>query len=556
MAHTRDEVAPTREGSGEAPQPPGKSAVWIALFAVAAATACVYWNAGNLGFVNIDDPQYVYENAEVERGLTLEGVHWAFTTFHASNWHPLTWLSHMADVQIFGVAPGPPHVVNVLLHLVASLLLFAFLHRASRQPWRSAAVAVLFAVHPLHVESVAWISERKDVLSAVFWMATCLAYVEYARRPNGPRYALVVLGCAAGLLAKSMGVTLPFVLLLLDYWPLGRLEGGPGLARRIGRVVLEKVPLFALAAASSAVTYLSQSRGGSVAQTSGVEGTLGFTGRLANALFSYVLYLEKAAWPSDLAALYPHPGLAATGFPAWKGVVSGAILALLTGVVLREARRRPYLPVGWFWYLGTLVPVIGLVQVGLQGMADRYTYLPLVGIFLAVTWLAADLASGSVRRRRVLGAVACLVLVALVAVAHRQVGYWRDSFTLFRHAVSVTDENWLAWRNLGGAYQDENLQGEAIPCFEESLRLWPYAGGTWNALAIGYSSVGRHEEALKAFRKAVQFQPEDAATWFNFAIECAGQGRWQEVAQIEPRLRALSPALWNRLSGILAREPR
>jgi len=556
MTDAGDEAALTREDADGATQAPRKRAVWIALLAVVGATACVYWNAGNLGFVNLDDPQYVYENAEVERGLTLEGVQWAFTTFHASNWHPLTWLSHMVDVQIFGIEPGPHHVVNVLLHLVASLLLFAFLYRATRQPWRSTAVAVLFTVHPLHVESVAWISERKDVLSAVFWMATCLAYVEYARRPNGPRYALVVVGTAVGLLAKSMGVTLPFVLLLLDYWPLRRLEGGPGLARRIGRVALEKVPLFALAAASSAVTYLSQSRGGAVAQTLGIEGTLGFAGRVANALLSYVLYLLKAAWPSDLAALYPHPGLAATGLPAWKGVVSGAILAVITVVILREARRRPYLPVGWFWYIGTLVPVIGLVQVGLQGMADRYTYLPLIGIFMAVTWFAADLASGSVWRRRALGAVAVLVLAALVVVAHRQVGYWRDSFTLFHHAISVTDENWLAWRNLGGAYQDENLQGKAIPCFEESLRLWPYAGETWNALAISYSSVGRHEEAVKAFREAVQFQPEDAATWFNFAIECAGQGRWDEVAQIEPRLRALSPALWGRLSSILERGAR
>jgi len=524
---------------------------WVAGVVLMGAIAVVYWHAGALGFVNLDDPQYVYQNDEVSHGLTLEGIGWAFTTFHASNWHPLTWISHMIDVQLFGLDPGPQHLVSVALHAVATLLLFLFLQAATGKPWRAAAVALLFAVHPLHVESVAWISERKDVLSAVFWMASCLAYVGYARHPGPRPYALVLLFFAAALLSKPMAVTLPFVLLLLDYWPLGRLALSAGALRRAGNLLLEKAPLFALAAASGTFTYLAQSRGGSVSPPSAPGGPLGLAPRIGNAFLSYVVYLAKTAWPVDLAALYPHLGLSAAGFPGWKGVGATLAIGAVTVAAVAQFRRRPYLPVGWFWYLGTLVPVVGLVQVGLQGMADRYTYVPLVGIFIALTWLAADISSVAAWRRVAVSACAIVAALALASAARRQVAYWRDSLTLFQHAVSVTEQNWLAWRNLGGAYQEIHLHGEAVACFEESLKFMPYAGETWAALAMSYGIVGRHEDAIRAFREAVGLRPDDAVAWYNFAIECAGQGRWGEVSSIEQRLRVLDPALATRLLSTL-----
>ena len=524
---------------------------WVIGVVLMGAIAGVYWHSGSLGFVNLDDPQYVYQNDEVRRGLTLDGLGWAFTTFHASNWHPLTWISHMIDVQFFGLDPGPQHLVNVALHAVATLLLFFFLRNASGRRWRSAAVALLFAVHPLHVESVAWISERKDLLSAVFWMASCLAYVRYARRPGPWGYGLVLLSFAAALLSKPMAVTLPFVLLLLDYWPLERLALSAPELRRSRNLLLEKVPLFALAAASGALTYLAQSHGGSVSPSSAPNGPLGLATRSGNAFLSYVAYLAKTAWPADLAALYPHLGLSTAGFPAWKGIGAAFAIVGVTVAAAAQHRRRPYLAVGWLWYLGTLVPVVGLVQVGLQGMADRYTYVPLVGIFIALTWLSADLSASAAWRRVAVPTCAMVAALALALVARRQVAYWRDSLTLFQHAVAVTDENWLAWRNLGGAYQENRLPGEAIACFEKSLKLMPYAGETWAALAMSYSGVDRHEDAIRAFREAVGLRPDDAVVWYNFAIECAGQGRWGEVSGIEQRLRVLDPPLATRLVSTL-----
>ncbi|HVP68122.1 MAG TPA: tetratricopeptide repeat protein [Anaeromyxobacteraceae bacterium] len=529
---------------------------WGVALALAIAVAGVYGNASNLGFVNLDDPQYVYQNPQVRGGLTLDGIAWAFTTAHASNWHPLTWVSHMVDVQVFGIEPGPPHVVNVLLHFVASLLLFLFLRSGTGRPWPSATVALLFAVHPLHVESVAWISERKDLLSAVFWMAACLAYVHYARAPSVTRYVGVALALAASLLAKPMAVTLPFVFLLLDYWPLGRMPVSEGSGRRLGRLVLEKLPLFGLSAASSVASFLAQYRGGAVSVPLAMAGPLGLPTRVGNAVLSYVAYLTKAAWPEGLVPLYPHPGLDAAGFPAWKATGAALLLLGVTAAVLLQARKRPYLPVGWFWYLGTLVPVIGLVQIGLQGMADRYTYIPLVGIFVALTWWVADLAGRDARWRAAAALAGVLAAAGLGLVARRQVSYWKDSFTLFGHAVSVNPENWLAWRNLGGAYQEADRHDEAIRCLEESLRRMPYTDETWNALAVSYSRVGRHAEAAGAFRRAVDYGPENAVVWYNFGIECASQGRWDEAMAIEQRLRTLDPALAARLSSALGRDPR
>lgn len=524
-------------------------APWLIALGLFALVAAVYANAGGLGFVNFDDPRYVTRNAHVQAGLTWSGVAWAFTTLHDANWFPLTWLSHMVDVQLFGLAPGCHHWMNVGLHCSNTILLFAALRAATGATWRSAVVAALFGLHPLHVESVAWISERKDVLSTLFWFAGTLAYVRYARRPSAGRYAMVMGAMALGLLAKPMVMTLPLALLLLDLWPLERIpaEGPRGPA--FLRLVKEKLPLFALSGASAAITFVAQARGGAV---NSME-VLPIGTRVANALLSYASYLGKAFWPVNLAAVYPHPGLGPGGIPQWKVAGAALLLAAITAVAVWQRTRRPYLMVGWLWYLVTLAPVIGLVQVGLQGMADRYTYVPLVGIFVGVTWLAADLAGEGRVRRPLAIAAASAALVLCAGLARRQAGYWRDSFTLFEHALAVTEDNGMAWRNLGTAYVDAHQYPIAIAALRESLRLLPYDARTWMNLAIAQAAVGQFAEADDAFARALRMNPNDPFVWFNLGIAEAMQGRWDRVAEVQLRLRELNPELADDLERRLRR---
>ncbi len=542
----------------EAPatRPPGagrpRDAVttWLVALGLAALVAAVYWGVGEHGFINSDDPRYVYQNPRVRAGLTMDGVRWAFTTFHAANWHPLTWLSHMLDVDLFGVDPGWHHRVNVLLHAINAVLLFVLLRSASGAIWRAALVAALFAVHPLHVESVAWVAERKDVLSTLFAFLAMIAYVRWVRRRTPSRYALVAVALALGLLSKPMLVTLPLVLLLLDWWPLGRFADGfrPSAAP----LVREKLPLLALSAASCAVTYVAQARGGAVSSVQGLP--LGI--RLANAALSYVGYLAKAFWPSRLAAVYPHPALTSGGMPAASVVASVLLLAGITSLVLWQARRRPWLVTGWLWYLVTLVPVIGIVQVGMQAMADRYTYVPLTGIFVALAWSVPDVAAARRLRVGLVGAAAILVLVAS-GVARRQVGYWRDDFTLLGHALAVTEENSVAWRNLGAAYVDTRQYAPAIPALRESLRLVPSDPKAWINLGIAFASLGEDSEAVSSFHEAIRLDPADAFAWYNLGVAHAKQGRWDRAVEIEERLRRTNPdlahQLWTRLrrAGVL-----
>lgn len=522
---------------------------WLIALGLFALVAAVYANVGGLGFVNFDDPRYVTQNAHVRAGLTREGVAWAFTTMSVANWHPLTWLSHMVDVQLFGLDPGWHHWVSVLLHCCNAVLLFAALKAATGATWRSAVVAALFGVHPLHVESVAWISERKDMLSTLFWLAGTLAYVRYARQPGAGRFLPVAGAMALGLLAKPMVMTLPLVLLLLDVWPLGRVPAGAPLVASFRPLVREKLPLFALSATSAAFTFVAQRRGGAVNSLD----VLSVGTRIENAVVSYASYLAKAFWPVNLAAVYPHPGLGPGGISPWK--VAGAVLLLagITGVAVWQRKRRPYLLIGWLWYVVTLVPVIGFVQIGLQGMADRYTYVPLVGIFIGLTWLAADLA-GEGRARRALAisaAIAALVLCA--GLARRQVGTWRDSFTLFEHALAVTEDNGMAWRNLGTAYVDAHQYPVAIAALRESLRLLPYDARTWMNLAIAQAAVGQFAESDEGFAKALRMNPNDPFVWFNLGIAEAMQGRWDRVAEAQLRLRELNPELADDLEGRLQR---
>src|SRR6266571_5542154 len=380
-------------------------------------------------FVNYDDPRYVYQNTRITSGLNISGIAWAFTHIHSENWHPLTTITHMLDCQLYGLKASGHHFTNVLLHTIAVLLLFVVLQQMTGAFWRSAFVAALFAIHPLHVESVAWVAERKDVLSGVFFMLTLLAYFHYTRAPSNLRYLIVAFVFALGLMSKPMLVTLPFVLLLLDYWPLERIKAQrPDIGRQLLKLIAEKIPLIVLSAVSGVITFLAQRH------AIGWTEQLPMLARINNAIVTYVIYVRQMFWPGNLAVFYPHPE---NRLPQWEIGLAVALLACITTTALVLRKVAPYLITGWFWYLGMLVPVIGLVQVGWQGHADRYTYLPQVGLYIAGTWAIADL-TASFRRRILLGAAALLIIGALSWTAWIQTSYWRDSEMLFTHALAVT----------------------------------------------------------------------------------------------------------------------
>jgi hypothetical protein len=534
--------------------------LWV-LLALAALTAFVYAPVRHFDFVQVDDPAYVTENPHVVRGLTPEGIAWAFTTGDAANWHPVTWLSHMLDVQLFGVDPGPHHLMNVLLHIANTLLLFGLLLTLTGAVWRSAFVAALFAVHPLHVESVAWIAERKDVLSTLFWMLTLWAYIRYVRAhgstagaagpPAASRsrrgfYLLMLAFFALGLMAKPMLVTLPFVLLLLDVWPLERLNmaapdvrrpktddhapGRPaagsskaGAAKRRANdrsarartprksdllsaawpLVREKLPLFVMAIASSVVTAIVQQRGGAVSALEAYP----FGLRLQNALVSMVAYLGSTLWPEGLTVLYPFPD----SVPGWQ--VAGALVVLggISFVVYALARRHPYLPVGWLWYLGTLVPVAGLVQVGLQARADRYTYVPLIGIFIMIAWGIASLVERLRGGRRVAGVAAAVVILGCSVATRAQVGYWKDNVTLWTRATILTlhMDEFEAHMSLGTTLGNQGRVDEAMRHFGEAARLRPQSDAAHCSLGIALARSGRVSDAMREFNEALRLNPDN-----------------------------------------------
>ena len=475
----------------------------LALLLVA-ATAALYGRVAGFDFV-WDDEQYVVGNPPVRAGLTSDGVVWAFTTAHASNWHPLTWLSHMLDVELYGMNPAGHHVTNLVLHALNALLLAGLLSTMTGRLWESVVLAALFAVHPLHVESVAWVAERKDLLSTFFGLLSAWTYVAYTRRGGPARYALTAVFLAMGLMAKPMLVTLPLVFLLLDYWPLERMRRGASLVC----LPMEKVPLLALSAASSVVTMSVQRSGGAV---SGSD-VLPIGQRLANALVSYVRYVGKTLWPENLSALYPHPYLpGGQPWSAWQVVGAGLVLVAITVVVFRVA-RRPYARVGWLWFLGMLVPVIGLVQVGRQAMADRYTYLPLTGLFLIAVWGFADLSAGlrwhRASVRRVSGLIAAAVLSAYAVAAWTQVGSWRDSITLFRRAVQTHPDNPSMHNNLAwilATHPDSTVRepDEAIRLARRASEAMRNRNPNYlDTLAAAYASAGRFERAAAVARAGI-----------------------------------------------------
>jgi protein O-mannosyl-transferase len=482
-------------------------------------------------FVNYDDPQYVTANPQVIAGLTWRGVGWALTAGRASNWHPVTWWSHMLDVELYGLNAGPHHSTNLLLHIASTLLLFGLLHRTTGMIGRSGFAAALFAVHPLHVESVAWVAERKDVLSTLFFMLTLSAYAAYTRQPRRDRY-LAVLGLfTLGVMAKPMLVTLPFVLLLLDVWPLGRMPF-PFDRTRLGALLYEKLWLFALALASALVTFLVQQRGGAVAELDAIP----WSHRAANATVSYVTYISKALWPTGLAVLYPYRW----SLSGWLVVTSGIVLVGCTAAAIRAARHYPYVLVGWLWYVGTLVPVIGLIQVGNQAMADRYTYLPLVGLFIVVAWAIPDLVERTRRRAALLWIAGGLTVLACALGTRAQVQHWRSSIALWSRALDVTTDNYLAHHNLGVALADEGRTTDAISHYEAALRIEPGFTNARKHLGFALLSEGKSDEAGREFREVLRVAP-DAEAYFNLASALKQQGRraeaiaeYTEALRIEP----------------------
>jgi Flp pilus assembly protein TadD len=513
--------------------------------ALAAAVLAVYSSSAGNGFINFDDDLYVYENPIVRSGFSLEGLRWAFSSVTLYYWQPLTWISHMLDCQLFGLDPGPPHVVNMLLHAANAILFFLLLCRLARRVWPAAFAAALFALHPLRVESVAWVAERKDVLCALFFLLTLWAYVLYVERPSRRRYAGVCVAFLLALMAKPTAVTLPFLLLLLDYWPLGRLRlGRPVLVERIR----EKLPLLAMSAAISAVTYFGQQEMHAISQQ-----PLGF--RVANALCAYARYLGLTFFPHDLALLYPYPKQINGG----NVLLSFLLLAAISAAVWILAARKPYLPVGWLWFTGALIPNIGLVQAGSQALADRFTYIPSLGLSVLLVWGLWDIASRWKRQRSVLAGAAAVSLPLLAWQSAQQVHVWKDGVTAFSRAAALTPEDALIQHDLGYALTLAGQPAAAIPHYREALRLQPNNFRAHYNLGRALAETGADAEAVPHLERALQLHPgpQHTADAENaLAIVLARQGRGAEA---EPhfrealKLRPNSPELHNNLGSLLAR---
>jgi hypothetical protein len=481
--------------------------------------ALVYFPVHAYEFISLDDPQYVSANAYVGQGLTLAGLRWAFTSGGSFYWHPLTWLSHMLDVQLFGMKAGLHHVTNVAIHIASSVLLFAALTRMTGDRWRSLFVAAVFGVHPLHVESVAWVAERKDVLSTLFWMGTLYAYAGYVRDPRPRRMLVVTILFAGGLMAKPMIVTLPFALLLLDIWPLKRVGNGGGVSAWIP-LVREKVPLFLLAVASVIVTLVSQSGTGAVVALE----KLPLPVRVGNALVSYVDYLRDMVWPARLAAFYPllKPSLGII-------VLAAGILAGITVLVVLMRKRFPYLPIGWFWYVGTLLPVIGLVQAGDQGRADRFTYVPLIGLFVIIAWGATDAARRLRYAPAVLPFAAGLVIAASALVARHQVTFWKNDLTLWARTVEATRHNYRAEDRYGVALANQGRLTEAIEHYSAALAIWPDDPEAHNNLGTARMDQRRFSDAVHEFSEAARIKPHQMTFRYNLAVALDAAGRTPEA---------------------------
>lgn len=534
-----------------------RAANFLTAVAVASLTIIAYLLGGvSRSFINLDDPAYIYENLHVRNGLTVDGVRWALSAFHSSNWHPLTWISHMLDVSLFGLNPVGHHVMSIALHALTAALLFLALRSMTGAPWPSAFVAALFGVHPQHVESVAWAAERKDVLSGLLFVLVLLAYVTWIRRGGALRYLALVSLLALGLMAKPMLVTLPFTLLLLDIWPLGRTRVTPPVNGAAWqplpwlRLLTEKVPLIALSVVSSIITFLAQQS---------TKTVVGFDvippgARFANVLVSAVKYLVKTVWPTSLAVYYPFPP---SGYPWWQPAVAALILLMVTIAAVVWIRRHPYLAVGWFWFLGMLVPVIGLVQVGGQAMADRYMYLPHIGLFILATWGLAALTRQVRWKREVLTACGVAVLALFSIAATRQVRYWHDGITLYNHTLAVTTGNPIIRADLGVLLDDQGRFAEAVTQYREAVRLYPRHAQNINNLAVSLVKLGRFEEAAYWYREALRLSPDLVDCRLNFAQLLVRLGRrdeavsqFREIVRVHPELVGARFRLGNTLAEL------
>jgi len=476
------------------------------------ATLAIYYQLRHYSFINFDDDVYVANNPFIKSGLKIQNLQWAITATRASNWHPLTWVSHMLDVHLYGMDPGMHHLTNLFIHILNTLLLFYVLRRMTGALWPSGCVAALFALHPLNVESVAWISERKNLLCTLFWILTLWSYIRYAEHPRISSYLPVLLFYILGLLAKPMLVTLPFVLILLDFWPLNRLPSSAS----IFYLFKEKIPLFILSAVSSIVTFLVQQKGGAI----GSWETYALDVRIANALVSYIVYLGKIIWPLHLAFFYPHPGM----HPWWKITGAAVLLTAIMLFVISRGRRKPYLAVGWFWYVGTLVPVIGIVQVGQQAMADRYMYVSLIGVFIIMAWGIPDLLTRWYHGGKAYAVSAAALLSFLAVISWHQSKFWSDSITLFEHAIRVTRNNFIAHNNLGATLVKKGRTTEAISHFNEALRIDSHYAYAHSNLGIALAKQGRMDEAMDAYVEAIRIKPDFSGAHFNMANALSAQG--------------------------------
>jgi len=519
----------------------------------------VYWPVLKCEFVKYDDDKYVTENPNVKRGITYDSVIWAFTTPHYHMWHPLTSLTYLLDYRLFGLNPKWFHLTSLLFHIASTLLLFGILKRMTAAVWPSLFVAAAFALHPLNVESVAWVSERKNVLSTFFWMLTIAAYIRYTDRPHLGRFLLVVLVFALATMTKPMVVTLPFALLLLDYWPLGRLqfkragdeqdieqaesEQDDGRRVPLWRLLVEKIPLFVLVTALSAVTFIASQRGGVMSGWHNVP----LKYRLENALVSYVTYISKMVWPARLAVFYPHPF---NKLSIWQVVASALVLLAVSVAVLWFVRRRKYMTVGWLWYLGILVPVIGIVQVGSQAMADRYAYLPFIGLFIMIAWGLYELLASWRYRKIVLGPAALAVLLTLAVCTRLQLRHWRNNKALFEHAINVTEDNFVMNNNYANVLKDMGEVEKAVEHFYNALRIRPNSPEIYNNLGIAFRRLDRPDDAIMCYRKALELKAYFPQARYNLASELARRGKTDEAIEHYRMVLQLRPDDVDTLSGL------
>ena len=528
-----------------------RAKVVICIFLIV-ATFCIYVQVQDHEFINFDDDLYITNNVNVKGGLTSKSISWAFTNTHFGGWIPLSMLSFILDYELYGLNPTGYLLTNLFFHIANALLLFLVLLRMTGTIWQSAFVAAMFAFHPLNVESVAWIAERKNVLSTLFWLLTMWAYIRYADKPTIKRYGLVCLFFTLGLMSKPMLVTLPFVLLLLDYWPLRRLEFIQESSRNeilekttakkseVLQLVLEKVPLFLLTIGLSIVTVHLQKITGAVKAMD----MFSLQTRVTNALVSYMEYLGKMLWPSGLSILYPHPG---NTLPAWQGILCGMVLVGITVVTIRLIRRAPYVAVGWFWYLGTLVPVIGIVQVGGQAMADRFVYIPLIGIFIIIAWGVPELISKWRYKKKILCVLAGIVISTLLITTWKQVSHWKNSITLYKHAIRVTDKQYpnsmLVHNNLGIALFADQKNEESIFHYKIAIKNNPTHPMAYYNLGIALTAERKSEEAISYYKMAIRLNPNFTNAHYNLGIVLIQKGALKEAVHHFRETVRISPDL-------------